>query len=75
LGKRAISDPVPDEVLDLLKTAVPVDFSKSPNLEWHYIIRKGVVWRIEEAPTGYTAQNEQEKEVLAMLSAESTSPQ
>jgi len=74
-GKRAISDPVPDEVLDLLKTAVPVDFSKSPNLEWHYIIRKGVVWRIEEAPAGYTPQNDEEKEVLAMLSTESASSQ
>lgn len=68
-GRRAISDPVPDRVLDLLKTAVPVDFSKSPNLEWHYIIRKGVVWRIEETPAGYTPQSEEEQEVLAMLSS------
>jgi hypothetical protein len=37
-GKRAISDPVPDRVLDLLKTAVPMDFSTNPNLEWHYVI-------------------------------------
>jgi diacylglycerol kinase family enzyme len=71
-GKRAISDPVPDRVLDLLKTAVPVDFSKSPNLEWHYIIRKGVVWRIEETPAGYTPQSEEEQEVLAMLNSERT---
>jgi diacylglycerol kinase family enzyme len=74
-GKRAISDPVPDEVLDLLKTAVPMDFNASPNLEWHYIIRRGVVWRIEEAPEDYTPQSTEEKAVLAMLCSERTSPQ
>ena len=74
-GKRAISDPVPGKVLDLLKTAVPMDFSTSPNLEWHYVIRRGVVWCIEEAPADYAPQSEEEKEVLAMLVAESTSPQ
>jgi len=74
LGKRAISDPVPDEVLDLLKTAVPMDFNSSSNLEWHHIIREGVVWRIGEAPAGYTPQREEEKEVLAMLSAKHTLP-
>src|SRR6266496_6070482 len=74
LGKRAISDPVPDEVLDLLKTAVPMDFNSSSNLEWHYVIREGVVWRIGEAPAGYTPQSEEEREVLAMLSAKHTLP-
>jgi YegS/Rv2252/BmrU family lipid kinase len=69
-GKRAISDPVPDKVLDLLKTAVPMDFSTSPNLEWRYVIRRGVVWRIEETPDDSTPQSEEEKEVLAMLGSE-----
>lgn len=71
-GKRAISDPVPGTVLDLLKTAVPMDFNSSPNLEWRYIIRRGVVWRIEEAPADYTPQSEEVKEVLAMLCAKHT---
>ncbi len=74
LGKRAISDPVPDEVLDLLKTAVPMDFNSSSNLEWHYVIREGVVWRIGEVPAGYTPQSEEEREVLEMLSAKHTLP-
>lgn len=68
-GKRAISDPVPGRILDLLKTAVPMDFNSSPNLEWRYIIRRGIVWRIEDATTDYTPQSEEEKEVLAMLCA------
>ncbi len=74
LGKRVISDPVPDRVLDLLKTAVPMDFNVSPNLEWHYVIRRGMVWRISEAPADYAPQSEEEKEVIAILSSERTSP-
>jgi len=33
------------------------------------------VWCIEEAPADYAPQSEEEKEVLGMLGAESTSPQ
>jgi YegS/Rv2252/BmrU family lipid kinase len=73
-GKRAISDPVPGRVLNLLKTAVPMDFDTSPNLEWRYIIRRGVVWRVEEAAADYTPQSEEEREVLAMLYAKHALP-
>jgi hypothetical protein len=73
-GKRAISDPVSNEVLNFLKTAVPMDFDTSPNLEWRYVIRKGVVWRIQEASADYLAQNEEEQEVLAILSAKHALP-
>src|SRR5213082_932672 len=48
-GKRALSDPVPQEVIDLLKSAIPADFSTSPNLVWRSVIHRGVVWHIREA--------------------------
>jgi YegS/Rv2252/BmrU family lipid kinase len=69
-GKRAITDPVPEQVLNLLKTAVPADFNNSPNLEWQYVILKGAVWRISKAPADYTPQSQEEEEVLAMISPE-----
>lgn len=69
-GKRAITDPVPEQVLNLLKTAVPADFNNSPNLEWQYVILKGAVWRISKAPADYIPQSQEEVEVLAMISPE-----
>ncbi|MGH2509413.1 MAG: hypothetical protein ACRDHZ_18705 [Ktedonobacteraceae bacterium] len=65
-----LADPVPSEVLDLLKTATPADFNNSPNLEWRYMILNGNVWQIDEAPTGYVAQSKDEAGVLAMLRSE-----
>ncbi|TMD59623.1 MAG: hypothetical protein E6I91_19995 [Chloroflexi bacterium] len=69
-GKRAITDPVPEQVLNLLKTALPADFNNSPNLEWQYVILKGAVWRISKAPDDYIPQSQEEGEVLAMISPE-----
>lgn len=69
-GELDIHDPAPDDVLDLLKTATPADFNNSPNLEWRYVILKGVVWQIDEAPEGYRPQSEEELDVLALLDPE-----
>ena len=69
-GRLAIADPIPDDVLDLLKTATPADFNNSPNLVWHYVISEGVVWKIDEAPDDYVAQNEDELVVLELMSQE-----
>ncbi|HLI09642.1 MAG TPA: hypothetical protein VKV40_23975 [Ktedonobacteraceae bacterium] len=66
-GKLNIADPVPDEVLNLLKTATPADFNNSDKLEWKYLIREGVVWQIDEAPEGYEPRDRDEATVLAML--------
>ncbi len=69
-GALDLAGPVPGDVLDLLKTATPADFNNSANLEWRYIILKGVVWRIDEAPAGYHPQDENEATVLAVLKPE-----
>ena len=70
-GKLHISDPVPEDVLDLLKTATPADFNNSPDLEWHYIIRKGWVWRIDEdVSADYQPESEDEAEVLKLMGPE-----
>ncbi|MEO6890466.1 MAG: hypothetical protein ABI456_13845, partial [Ktedonobacteraceae bacterium] len=69
-GALDLAGPVPGDVLDLLKTATPADFNNNANLEWRYIIRKGVVWRIDEAPTGYQPQDENEANVLELLRPE-----
>ena len=69
-GKRNIADPVPDDVHDLLKTAVPADFNNSANLAWCYVIRKGVVWQIDETPDDYTPQSEDETAVLELMHPE-----
>ncbi|GAC1353999.1 MAG: hypothetical protein NVS4B11_30070 [Ktedonobacteraceae bacterium] len=66
-GELDIHNSAPDDVLDLLKTATPADFNNSRKLEWHYIILKGAVWKIEETPSDYEVQSEDEKEVLAMI--------
>jgi hypothetical protein len=69
-GRIDIHNPVPDDLMDLLKTAVPADFNNSPNLEWRYLIDKGVVWRIETANEDYQPGSKEEEEVLKMLGSE-----
>ncbi|GCE26463.1 hypothetical protein KDA_19470 [Dictyobacter alpinus] len=65
-----IHDPVPDDVLDLLKTATPADFNNSPYLEWRYVVLKGSVWRIERATVDHTPTDKDEAEVLKMVTSE-----
>ncbi len=69
-GKIDIHNAVPEEVLDLLKTATPADLNNSPNLQWRYVILEGVVWQIDKAPTHYLAQSKDEESVLEMLGSE-----
>lgn len=69
-GKLDIHDPVPEDVIDLLKTALPADFNNSPNLDWRYVILKGAIWRIETAADEYAPSDKDEAEVLAMLEPE-----
>ena len=66
-GKIAIAAPVPGEVLDLLKTTTPADVNNTPNLGWRYIIRKGWVWEIDEAPAGHKPQSDDEMAVLELM--------
>lgn len=65
-----IADPIPQNVLDLLKTALPADFNNSCNLEWRYMVREGIVWKIGEAPGDYVPQSRDEEAVLDLLSME-----
>jgi len=69
-GKLDIAAPVPGEVLDLLKTTTPADINNSSNLEWRYIIRRGWVWEIDQAPDGYKPQSDDEAAVLALMEPE-----
>lgn len=69
-GELSIREPAPEDVLDLLRTATPADFNNSPNLQWHYIILKGVIWQIEQVDEGYQPQTQEERDVLDMLSPE-----
>jgi len=69
-GKRNLSDPIPENVLDLLKTATPADFNNSLNLQWCYVIRKGSIWQIHQAPDGYQPQSDDEAKVLELLHPE-----
>jgi hypothetical protein len=66
-GKLNIADPVPGNVLDLLKTATPGDFSYSESLEWRYIIRQGIVWRVDRIAGEYEPRDEEETAVLKMM--------
>lgn len=74
-GKLDIHQPAPEDVLDLLKTATPADFNNSPDLAWHYVIRKGVVWNIQEVAEGYQAQSEDEQNILDLITPEHRSDQ
>jgi hypothetical protein len=69
-GVLNITDPAPEEVLDFLKTATPADFNNSENLEWRYVIHKGVVWKIEKAPTDYQPKSQDEAHIVEMLHEE-----
>ncbi len=70
-GKLQIADAIPEDVLNLLKTATPADFNNSRDLEWCYIIRKGWVWRIDEdVSADYQPQSVDEAEVLKLMSSD-----
>jgi len=69
-GELNISDPAPEDVLDLLKTATPADFNNSTNLEWRYIVLKGAIWTIEDASDEYESKSAEEEEVLEMITPE-----
>lgn len=66
-GKLKISDPIPANVQNLLKTTTPADLNNSPNLDWQYVINSGNVWHIENAPDDYTTQNGDEDGVLQLV--------
>lgn len=70
VGKRNLDDPIPDAVLDLLKTALPADFNNSSDLQWCYIIHQGKVWQIDDVAEGYRPQSEEEAFVLDLLKPE-----
>lgn len=69
-GNVDIHQPAPEDVLDLLKTGTPADFNNSPNLQWLYVILKGMVWKIEEVSDTYQPASEEEADLLKMLSPE-----
>lgn len=69
-AKLDLADPVPEDIQDMLKTALPVDFHNSPHLEWRYIVLNGNVWQIDTAPADYLPQSEDEKAVLEMIAPE-----
>ena len=69
-GKLNIADPVPEDVLNLLKTSTPADFNNNENLEWKYIVREGEVWQIDAAPADYTPKDADEAAVLALIKPE-----
>lgn len=66
-GKIKLSDSVPGDVVNLLQTATPADFNDSPNLEWRYIIKEGMVWQIQPAPDNYIPASQDESNVLALM--------
>lgn len=68
-GKLTPDAAVPGNVVNFLRTTTPADFSRSPNLQWHYVIRAGKVWEIfNDAPADYKVQSPDEAAVLALLS-------
>jgi hypothetical protein len=69
-GKLDIRKPAPEDALDLLKTATPADFNNNSHLEWCYVILKGTVWQISEAPDGYQPQSQEKAELLKLLTPE-----
>ncbi|HTD20396.1 MAG TPA: hypothetical protein VK667_12800 [Ktedonobacteraceae bacterium] len=69
-GELNLADPMPDDVQDILKTATPADFNNSNKLQWRYVIRKGVVWQIDEVTGDYTPQTEDEAAVLELTDPE-----
>ena len=69
-GKLKLSDPIPDDVLDLLKTAIPADFNNSPDLAWRYVVKEGMVWQLDEVPDGYTPASKDEADALQLIQPE-----
>ena len=69
-GSRELADALPEDLQDLLNTALPADFHNNPNLEWRYIVLNGNVWQIDEAPADYIARSDEEKAVLEMIAPE-----
>ena len=69
-GELKVDAPVPNDVLDLVKTATPADFNNSPNLEWRYVIRKGWIWQIDGATEDYKPQSDDEAAVLDLMVSE-----
>ncbi len=69
-GKLHIADPVPDEVLNLLKTTTPADFNNNDKLDWKYVVNEGVIWQIDTAPDGYEPQSQEEEAVLQLMQPE-----
>lgn len=69
-GKHNLADPVPEDVQDLLKTALPADFHNSLHLEWRYVVLNGSVWQIDHAPAGYAPLTADEETVLQMIHPE-----
>ena len=65
-----IADPAPEYIMDLLKTATPADFNNSEHLQWNYVIRQGVVWKIDVAPADFQPQSQDEADIIAMLAEE-----
>jgi hypothetical protein len=70
LGKLDLADPVPENVLDLLKAATPADFNNSPNLQWAYVILRGKIWEIESVDDDYQPRSTEEAEVLKLIGPE-----
>lgn len=70
---RRLADPVPEGVLNLLRTATPADFNNSSRLDWRYIINKGCVWQIYAASEGSAQEpvSKDEEEVLALTKQDS----
>ncbi len=69
-GKLKLSDALPVQVSNFLKTTTPADFNNSTNLAWCYIIFKGTVWQIEDAPDTYMPKSDDEKHILAIIAPE-----
>ncbi len=75
-GKLKITDPLPDKLSNLLRTALPADFNNSPNLYWYYVAHQGTVWEIHNVEANQPALQqppaEDEQEVLKIIAAENS---
>lgn len=63
---QQLADPIPESVLNLLRTTTPADFNNSSRLEWRYIINKGYVWQIFSENQASAPESKDEQEVLAL---------
>lgn len=69
-GKLKITDPLPENLENLLRTALPADFNNSKNLTWCYVAHEGTVWRIDEDAPATEAPDEEEQKVLKLIALE-----